>query len=423
MILHLDLDSFFVSAHRTIDSSLLNIPVVVGGRSDPFIFDKEFNKTKVSTKNSGAFVQTLFIRDKQIGFEEFFKEGDRLRGIVITASYEARSYGIKTGMSIREALNRCKNLKVLTPNHSLYHYYSNKLKHYLYKQIPIVEQYSIDEFFADVTGWVEKNEVEEFAKELKDDIFKEFKLPISIGIAKTKWIAKFATKFAKPDGVKLILPNELDNYLKQTPLERFPGIGRAFSKKLYSYKKKTLWDIKTSKALLYSFGKAGEDIYKRVCGIDKEKVLPYHDRKSIGISRTFDPIVDRKEIKRRIIILARHLVYLISKNNHKPSTLYLSIRYEYAKSKKQITFNRIFNEIFFMKTIIKLFNEIDIYKHSKIIRISISLRNFKTISKETYSLFEYDKDRKYAKLLYETTKLREKYGIDILRFASEVGEL
>jgi len=150
MILHLDLDSFFVSAHRTKDSSLIGIPVAVGGRSDPFIFDKEFQKTKVSTKNSGAFVQTLFIRDKKIGFEEFFKEGDRLRGIVITASYEARSYGIKTGMSIREALSRCKELKVLTPDHSLYHYYSNALKNYLYKHIPLVEQYSIDEFFAEI---------------------------------------------------------------------------------------------------------------------------------------------------------------------------------------------------------------------------------------------------------------------------------
>jgi len=420
MILHLDLDSFFVSAHRTKDKSLLGIPVVVGGRSDPFIFDKEFNKTKVSTKNSGAFVQTLFIRDRKIGFKEFFHEGDKLRGIVITASYEARAHGIKTGMSLREALNRCKNLKILTPEHSLYHYYSNKLKNYLYTQIPIIQQYSIDEFFADISGWIDDKEVENFSKDLKNNIYKEFNLPISIGIAKSKWIAKFATQFAKPDGVKLILPEELDSYLKKTPLERFPGIGKSFAKKLHQYKKTTLWDIKTSKALLYSFGRGGEDIYKRVCGIDYEKVIPYEDRKSIGISRTFDPINNRTEIKRRVIILSRHLVYLIAKHNYHPTTLYLSIRYEYAKTKKQITFNRIFNEIFFIKEVLRLFNTLDKYKHSNIIRISISLRNFKKIQKEPYSLFEYEKDRKFEKLLKESTKMREKYGIDIIRIASEV---
>ncbi len=420
MILHLDLDSFFVSAHRTKDNSLLNKPVVVGGRSDPFIFDKGFNKTKVQNQNSGAFVPTLFIRDKEASFEEYFKEGDRLRGIVITASYEARSLGIKTGMSIREALSLCKELIVLTPTHKLYHDFSKRLKDFLYTKIPIIEQYSIDEFFADVGGWVEDDEVKEFAKEIKASIYQEFGLPISIGIAKTKWIAKFATSFAKPDGVKLILPQNLDKYLKQTPIEKFPGIGRSFTKKLHSYKKFTLWDIKTSKSLLYSFGRGGEDIYKRVCGEDDEKVIPNRPRKSIGISRTFDPIDDRDELKRRVIILSRHLVFMVSKYNYSPTTLHLSIRYEYAKSKKQITFNRIFNEVFFIKRVLKLFNELDIYKHSKVIRLSISLRNFTKYPKEPYSLFEYEKDRKFNTLLKQTTKMREKYGIDIIRVASEI---
>ena len=420
MILHLDLDSFFVSAHRTKDSSLLNKPVVVGGRSDPFIFDKSFNKTKVQNQNSGAFVPTLFIRDKEATFEEYFKEGDRLRGIVITASYEARSLGIKTGMSIKEALNRCKNLIVLTPNHQLYHYYSKKLKDFLTKKIPVVEQYSIDEFFGDIGGWIKDSDAYLFSCNLKKEIYDEFKLPISIGIAKTKWIAKFATSFAKPDGVKIILPNELDRYLKDTPIEKFAGIGRGFSKKLHSYKKYTLLDIKNSKSLLYSFGTLGVELYKKVCGLDDDKVIPNKARKSIGISRTFDPIDDRDEIKRRLIILSRHLTFMISKYHYIPTTLHLSIRYEYAKSKKQISFNRLFNEIFFIKAVLNLFDELDIYKHSKVIRLSISLRNFVKYPKEAYSLFEYEKDKKFNSLLEQTTKIRQKYGLDIIRLAREI---
>ena len=419
MILHLDLDAFFVSAHRVDDKTLLGIPVVVGGRSDPFIFDKGFNRTRVSCDNSGAFVPPLFERDKEATFESFFKEGDRLRGIVITCSYEARELGIKTGMSIREALSICPKLKVLPPNHTLYHSYSKALHDWIGLQIPVIEQYSIDEFFADVSGWVEEDDILEFAIRIKEDILKEFGLPISIGIARSKWIAKFATSYAKPYGVKMILPDELEKYL-DVPVEVFPGIGRAFTKKLHEYKKFTLLDIKNSKALLYSFKKNGRDIYDRVCGLEREKVVPRGMRESIGISRTFDAIEDRQELERRAIILSRHLVFMIAQLDIKPTTLYFGISYEYASSKKQVTFNRIFNEVFFAGLCLDIFREVDIYKNSKVIKISINLRNFVQNQKSEYSLFEYEKDRKYKKLLDSTTKMREKYGIDILRLAKEI---
>ena len=419
MILHLDLDAFYVSAHRVKDKSLVGIPVAVGGRSDPFIFDKGFNKTKVSSDNSGAFVPPLFERDKKITFENFFQEGDRLRGIVITCSYEARKMGIKTGMSIREALSICPKLKVLPPNHTLYHHYSKALKEWLCLQIPVIEQYSIDEFFADVGGWIKECDVDEFATNIKENILKEFGLPISIGIAKSKWIAKFATSYAKPYGVKMILPEDLEDYL-DVPVEVFPGIGRSFTKKLHEHKKFTLMDIKNSKALLYSFKKNGKDIYDRVCGLDTESVVPKGMRESIGISRTFDAIFDRQELERRSIILARHLVFMICQFEVKPTTVHFGIKYEYASSKKQITFNRIFTEVFFVELCLNLFRELDIYKNSKVIRISINLRNFVDRQKSEYSLFEYEKDRKYEKLLSSTTKMRKKYGIDILRIATEI---
>lgn len=419
MILHLDLDAFFVSAHRVDDKSLRGIPVAVGGRSDPFIFDKGFNRTRVSCDNSGAFVPPLFQRDKKATFESFFKEGDRLRGIVITCSYEARNLGIKTGMSIREALNICPKLKVLPPEHSLYHRFSKDLKDWLSLQIPLIEQYSIDEFFTDVSGWVEEKDVVEFATRIRDDILKEFGLPISIGIAKSKWIAKFATSYAKPYGVKMILPYELEDYL-DVPVEVFPGIGSSFAKKLHEHKKFTLLDIKNSKALLYSFKKVGKDIYDRVCGLEREKVVPKGMRESVGISRTFDALENRQELERRVIILSRHLVFMICQFEVKPTTLHFGISYEYANSKKQITFNRVFNEVFFVELCLNLFRELDIYKNSKVIRISMNLRNFVEKPKNEYSLFEYEKDRKYEKLLKSTTKMRKKYGIDILRVATEI---
>ncbi len=420
--MHLDLDAFFASAHRIYDNSLHDIPIAVGGRSDPFIFDKKIKNRKMSIKNSGAFVPTLFFNENnKNNFENYFKDGNKIRGIIMTASYEARAYGIKTGMSIAEALRRCPTLLVLTPNQHLYHELSNELKVFLFKEIPLVEQYSIDEFFGDVEGWIDNKDVYQFALTLKQKIYKEFKLPISIGIANTKWIAKLATNAAKPDGIKLITKKEHFEFIKNTPIEKFPGIGKAYQKKLLSYRKKTLSDIINSKTLLYSWGRSGRELYDRVSGEDKDKIIHKKDRKSIGISRTFDPIQDRNELKRRVFILVRHLSFIVHKLNVQPSTLSFSIRYKYQeKSKKQQSFTRLFNEHFFQQIALEMFISLDIHTNFEIIRLSLSLSNFNSNIKKQYSLLEFEKDRKFHALQQAQQKLREKYGMDIIKNGCEL---
>lgn len=137
MIIHLDLDSFFASAHRSINPSLHNIPIAVGGRSNLKIFDKRKVNIKLYNSNSGAFVNPIFYNDKDTDFESFFIdkiEGvEKIRGIITTASYEARAYGIKTGMSVNEAIGRCPSLTVLPPNYILYHELSYNLHQFLKK--------------------------------------------------------------------------------------------------------------------------------------------------------------------------------------------------------------------------------------------------------------------------------------------------
>lgn len=418
MILHLDLDSFFASAERTVNPSLTGKPIAVGGRSDPFIFDKNTDKRKALLQNSGAFVQPLFFGNKKRkgSFSDYFKEKKRIRGIVTTASYEAREYGIKTGMSIREALNRCPGLTVLVPNYFLYHTLSHDLKLYLDSMIPSVEQYSIDEFFTDISGWVDENDFYKFSTYIKNEIYRRFKLPISIGIANTKWIAKLATSSAKPNGIKIVHKNEVADFIKDIPIAKFPGIGKMYEKRLKNHGKRTLGDIKESKALLCSWGRAGKELYERICGLDHDKIVPRKERKSIGISRTFDPLHDRNELKRRVYILARHIIFIVARLDLYPSTIYFGIKYEYnIKSKKQKTFNRLFNESFLKNEALELFNELDIYKQSKIIRLSISLSNFINHKNHTYSLIHFQNDKKQKNLLQKTHILREKYGIDIIK--------
>ncbi len=420
MILHLDLDSFFVSAERTKDKRLLHKEVAVGGRSDQIIFAKNKPNKKVIIANSGAFVPPVFFSKKEHDKSSYFKDKEKIRGIITTASYEARGYGLKTGMSIKEAISLCPKLIVLPPNHLLYHTLSFKLKHFLEKKLPLIEQYSIDEFFAETSGWIDDKDVFDFALTLKNDIKAKFDLPISIGIAKTKWIAKLATNTAKPDGVKIIYPKDIYNFIKDIPIKEFPGIGRSWENKLSRYKKSTLGDVYSSKVLLYSYGREGKELYDKICGKDNDQIEKQKDRKSIGISRTFDPILERKEIKRRIYILSRHLSFILTRIKQRPTTIFLGIKYEFKeKSKKRKTFNRIFTEIFLKQEYIKLFDEIDIYKNSKIIRLSMSLTNFNSHKNHIYSVFDFKEDCIQNNLYAKIGKLREKYGIDIIKHGIE----
>lgn len=424
MIIHLDLDCFFASCERLIDPDLNGKPIAVGGRGDPFIFASQSRRNiDVTLENSGAFVPTLFY-DAQSDFQSYFVEGSRIRGIVITSSYEARAKGIKTGMTIREALQRCPDLIVRPPNHLFYHDRSHALKLWLQKRIPVLEQYSVDEFFGDLSGWIDDNEVEAFCHELRQEIVKAFGLPISIGSARSKWLAKLATGFAKPgrgNGVRILSDNEIDNIVNPLPIEAFPGIGRGFARRLKGYKIKTLGDLKRSKHLLYRWKKPGVQLYHRVNGDDNEPVIAGHDRRSIGISRTIDPVFDRREIRRRLIILCRHLAHLVGKIDAHPRTLFLGLKYQFGqRAKRSVTETFLFSELALRRRVLRLFDELDIYPTLAIVRLSIHCGNFAPHPATEGNILEYDKERKAQKLWSQTALLRQKYGIDTIRTATEM---
>lgn len=418
MFFHLDLDAFYVAAEQIKDRALKGKPIAIGGRSDPFIFSKTPSNRNIEFQNSGAFVSALFTSAHHENLPEYFQEEEKIRGIVTTSSYEARAFGIKTGMSLREAKKRCPNLIVIKPNHAWYQKLSKELREYLQERIPLIEQFSIDEFFGDVSGWVKDDAIEQFFKDLQDDILKTLGLPCSIGIANSKWIAKLATEYAKPYGLRWV--KDIDTFIQEIPIEEFPGIGKSVCKKLHAYKKYTLGDIKSSKTLLYSWGNQGKSLYDRVSGIDNEDINTHTQRKSVGISRTFDPINDREEIIRRVFILSRHVTFMVSRLDLIPSTFSLTIGYEYGKKQKQQQFHRIFNEHFLTKECVLMFKELDQHSQNKIIRLGISLSNFVPKERLTPSVLDIQADIKYNKLMKSNMELRKKYGVDILRSAKEL---
>ena len=422
MFLHIDIDSFFASAERTVDSTLKGIPMAVGSRSNLEIFNKKRTNIRLINDNSGAFVTPVFYSDKKKSFESYFVDKidgrDKIRGIITTSSYEARAFGVKTAMPIAQALQICPQMVVVPSNYPLYHKLSHKIHNFMMAHIPKVEQFSIDEFFGDVSGWIKDEDCYAFAQEIKTKMMDEFDIPVSIGISKAKWIAKLATESAKPFGVYEV--KDIDAYIEDMPIKAFPGIGKAFQERLGKHYIKTLGDVKRHKPLFYSWKKPGIQLYHRVTGTDNESIESRGDRKSIGISRTFDPIHDSDEIKRRIMIIARHIVYMVMAIEVNPTTFYLKINYEYGvKVKKSETVNRVFSEHLFKTILSEMYSEI-VIPNKGAVKITLNVSNFTSQHQKTLSLLDIDEDMEEKKLSQKIHKLREKFGLDILKTGNEL---
>ena len=421
MFIHIDLDCYFVSAHRTLDKSLHNIPVAVGGKSNVDIFSHTRVKRTMATNRASFSSKILDSEDENSSNDYFVDENNKIRGIITSASYEARAFGVKTAMSVNEALKLCPNLKMIPPKYSLYDELSSKLKELLELEIPLIEQFSIDEFFGDLTGYIKEDEAEDFARKLKDKIFKELNLPCSIGLANTKYLSKLMTNEAKPNNIKLLKKENIEEFTKNILIENFTGIGKSLCEKLSGYNIKTLGDIRKNKNLFYSFGKVGIDTYNRVCGIKDSKLNITKEKKSIGIGRSFDVVFSRDELKRRVIILSRYLSFIVKKDEHNPLSFQIHIKYESnIKTKAQENSNKIFNEFDFKNSIINLFMKADKHRNHGVVQLYITVFNFAKKGEHTYNLFEYEDDLKKDKLGKNIQNLREKFGIDILKSAFEL---
>jgi DNA polymerase-4 len=422
MFIHIDIDSFFASAERAINPKLNGIPIAVGGRSNLEIFNKNRTNIKLMNDNSGAFVTPVFYSEKEKTFESFFVDninGQRkIRGIITTCSYEARAFGVKTAMPIAQALQLCPHLMVIPSNYRLYHSMSKRLNLYMEKKIPKIEQFSIDEFFGDLQGWVDECDCYAFAVALKEDIFREFGLPVSIGIAQTKWIAKVATERAKPFGVYLV--KDTHAFIQDIPIKAFPGIGKAFQERLKARGINKLGEVKEYQELFYSWGKVGKQLYDRVLGIDSETINERGPRKSIGISRTFDPIRDSGEVRRRVVIMARHIVYMVINLGVNPTTYFLKVNYEYGtKRKMSRTVDRIFSENLFREQLLEMIDEIAHHALGAI-KLTINVSNFTEHHHKTLSLLDHQEDMENAKLTREIQSLRDRFGIDIIKSGVEL---
>ena len=399
MKIHIDIDCFFVSAVRTIDKTLENKPVAIGGRSDTKIFDANAKKQTVNFENSGSFVPTFFkaYEESDDDLDAFRDPDGRVRGILTTSSYEARAFGVKTAMNISEALGLCPKLIIKAPNMSLYQKLSHELHEFLSLRIPLIEQASIDEFYGDLSGWIEDKDIPQFIDNLRHEIKQVLDLPVSIGAADTRYIAKLATTFAKPFGCKIIDKYNFDAFINSMPVREFAGIGKSMASRLASAQIYTLGELRLRRGTIESWGPYAKELYKRINAETDAPIKTTHKRKSIGISRTFDALYDRNELRRRVHVLARHLNFAILKLNVIPTVYSLSIHYDMnQKSHKNISLCERFTEKKFDSLCLSLFNEADTQRRLQVIRIGINCSSFTRDSKKytgVYYSFIFDKPR------------------------------
>lgn len=286
-ILHMDLDTFFVSVERKIDSRLEGQPILVGGVGD--------------------------------------------RGVVAACSYETRSFGVHSGMPMKMARNLCPEAVVIRGEAGVYSEHSKQVTEIIREAVPVFEKASIDEFYADLSG-MDKFCKSSFlmADELRTRIKKQTGLPISFGLSANKLVSKVATGTAKPDNRRKVDFGTEKSFLAPMNVSKIPMVGEKTSQILYNLGIKHVRTIQEMPVEMMSkvLGKNGTVLWHRANGQDDTPIIPFHERKSISNERTFGKDTgDSNRMREMIRAMAENLAYQLRNGGKLTSCIAVKIRY------------------------------------------------------------------------------------------------
>ena len=285
-ILHLDLDSFFVSVERIHNTSLIGKPVIVGADSD--------------------------------------------RGVVASCSYEARAFGVRSAMPMRTAKMLCPEAIIVRGNSGEYMNKSDEVTQIIRERVPLFEKTSVDEFYVDFTGTERFFGAEKLATELRAHITKETHLPNSFGLSSNKTVSKVATTDAKPNGTKRIEHGTEKAYLAPKPIERIPGVGQKTAHLLRSMGVSgiaTLQEMPMN-TLHRLLGEHGPVLWRKANGIDPSPVVAWHERKSISTERTFEnDTLDLVKVRGILTAMAESLAFQLRGGAKLSGCINVKVRY------------------------------------------------------------------------------------------------
>ena len=288
-IIHVDCDCFYAAVEMRDDPSLRDVPLAVGG------------------------------------------EGGR--GVVTTCNYRARAFGVRSAMPGSEARRLCPGLVTVPPDMGRYRAVSQQVMAILREMTDLVEPLSLDEAFLDVTDVdAFKGSATLMARHLRERVSREVGITISAGVAPNKFLAKIASDWRKPDGLFVITPPEVADFVRELPVEKLFGVGQVTAARLHALGVKTCGDMQALGAdvLIEKFGKQGYRLFEMAHGRDNRPVVVSRVAKSVSVERTFSQdLPDRSACDTVMPALVADLNFRLSrKGQHKPiHKLFVKIRY------------------------------------------------------------------------------------------------
>lgn len=285
-IAHMDLDTFFVSVERLMDSRLNDKPILIGGTSN--------------------------------------------RGVVASCSYEARKFGVHSAMPMKMALEMCPEAVVIRGNSANYTKYSSLVTDVIKDTVPAYEKSSIDEFYLDLTGMDRFFGCYQFASELRQKIMSETGLPISFGLSGNKTVSKVATGEAKPNNQMRIDFGQERPFLAPLSVRKIPMVGEKTYQTLRHLGVKRIHTVQDMPVEMMErvLGKHGRSIWEKARGVDRTPIIPYSERKSISTERTFDrDTIDVVKLESILVAMTENLAFQLRRGVKLTACITVKVRY------------------------------------------------------------------------------------------------
>ncbi|WP_312497997.1 DNA polymerase IV [Enterococcus sp.] len=301
-IIHIDMDAFFASVEERDDPALAKHPLVIARHPS----------------DTGG------------------------RGVVTTANYLARQYGIHSAMSAQKAFELCPQAIFKPGNHQKYREVSQQVREIFQRYTDIIEPVSIDEAYLDVT----QNKINcpsaiKIARMIQRDIWQETQLTCSAGVSYNKFLAKLSSDYHKPRGLTVVMPEDAVTFLKQLPIEKFHGIGKKTVPRMHElgiYTGADLYEM-SEMALIRAFGKMGYSLYRKVRGIHDSPVSVTRERKSVGKEHTYgNPLTTEEQVVSQLRSIAEEVAEALKRTQKHGKTVVLKVRYtDYSTITKRVT--------------------------------------------------------------------------------------
>lgn len=365
-IIHMDLDTFFVSVERLLDSRLEGKPILIGGTSD--------------------------------------------RGVVASCSYEARLSGVHSAMPMKLAKQLCPEAIIIRGNSYNYLKYSDLVSGIVKESVPIFEKTSVDEFYCDLSGMDKFFGCYKFATELRKKVIDETGLPISFGLSANKTVSKVATGEAKPNNQIWVAHGNERSFLAPLSIKKIPMVGDKTYQILSNLGVRNIGTLQSMPVELLesALGENGVAIWKKAQGLDQSLVVPFQERKSISTERTFDKdTIDVDKLRGLFIAMAENLAYQLRKGDKLTSCITVKLRYsDFQTETMQCRIPYTSADHVITPKVLELFNKL--YNRRVLVRL-VGVR-FSHLVNGGYQMNLFDDTEERANLYQALDRMRNRYG-------------